>query len=133
MAAVHPLSGLTVVEIGTSVAAPVAGHILADLGALVVKVEAPGSGDDARGWGPPFDQGVAPVFRTLNRNKRSVEVNLKDADARAALRRYILAEADGHGRSHHGAAFRREADGRPAAGGDGQPRGAGNLHGNRGR
>lgn len=94
MAAIHPLSGLTVVEIGTSVAAPVAGHILADLGALVVKVEAPGSGDDARGWGPPFDQGVAPVFRTLNRNKRSVEVNLKDADARAALRRYILAEAD---------------------------------------
>jgi crotonobetainyl-CoA:carnitine CoA-transferase CaiB-like acyl-CoA transferase len=94
MMTANPLSGLTVVEIGTSVAAPVAGHILADLGALVVKVEAPGSGDDARGWGPPFDDGVAPVFRTLNRNKRSVEVNLKDAEACAALRRYILAEAD---------------------------------------
>jgi crotonobetainyl-CoA:carnitine CoA-transferase CaiB-like acyl-CoA transferase len=94
MMTANPLSGLTVVEIGTSVAAPVAGHILADLGALVVKVEAPGSGDDARGWGPPFDDGVAPVFRTLNRNKRSVEVNLKDPDGCAALRRYILAEAD---------------------------------------
>jgi len=94
MTAANPLGGLTVVEIGTSVAAPVAGHILADLGALVVKVEAPESGDDARSWGPPFDDGVAPVFRTLNRNKRSVEVNLKDADACAALRRYILAEAD---------------------------------------
>jgi len=94
MTAANPLGGLTVVEIGTSVAAPVAGHILADLGALVVKVEAPVSGDDARSWGPPFDDGVAPVFRTLNRNKRSVEVNLKDAEACAALRRYILAEAD---------------------------------------
>jgi crotonobetainyl-CoA:carnitine CoA-transferase CaiB-like acyl-CoA transferase len=94
MSAANPLGGLTVVEIGTSVAAPVAGHILADLGALVVKVEAPKSGDDARSWGPPFEDGVAPVFRTLNRNKRSVEVNLKDAEACAALRRYILAEAD---------------------------------------
>jgi crotonobetainyl-CoA:carnitine CoA-transferase CaiB-like acyl-CoA transferase len=89
-----PLAGLTVVEIGTSVAAPVAGHILADLGALVVKVEAPGAGDDARGWGPPFDDGVAPVFRALNRNKRSVVVDLKNESARAALRRYILDQAD---------------------------------------
>jgi crotonobetainyl-CoA:carnitine CoA-transferase CaiB-like acyl-CoA transferase len=49
-----PLSGVTVVELGHSVAAPYAGLILADLGARVIKVENPGGGDYARGWGPPF-------------------------------------------------------------------------------
>jgi len=90
----NPLSGITVVEIGTSVAAPVAGHILADLGATVIKIENPGSGDDARSWGPPFDNGMAPVFRTLNRNKRSVAANLKDPDVREALRVFITEQAD---------------------------------------
>jgi len=94
MTVANPLSGITVVEIGTSVAAPVAGHIFADLGATVIKIENPGTGDDARGWGPPFDDGVAPVFRTLNRNKRSVTANLKDPAQAAALRDFIRREAD---------------------------------------
>ena len=50
----QPLSGITVVELGHSVAAPFGGQTLADLGARVVKVENPDGGDDARHWGPPF-------------------------------------------------------------------------------
>jgi crotonobetainyl-CoA:carnitine CoA-transferase CaiB-like acyl-CoA transferase len=89
-----PLSGLTVVEIGTSVAGPFAGQILADLGAEVVKVENPKGGDDARNWGPPFVRGAAPIFNAINRNKRSAAIDLKDEAQRAALRRFILEEAD---------------------------------------
>ncbi|HWL47630.1 MAG TPA: CoA transferase [Sphingomonadaceae bacterium] len=89
------LAGITAVEIGTSVAAPVAGHILADLGATLIKIERPGTGDDARGWGPPFDEdGTSPVFQALNRNKRSVTVDFRDDEAVARLRAFILAEAD---------------------------------------
>ena len=89
-----PLSGLVVVEIGTSVAAPFAGQILADLGADVVKIENPQGGDDARNWGPPFVRGAAPIFNAINRNKRSAAIDLKDDAQRAALRRFILDEAD---------------------------------------
>ena len=93
-AAALPLTGLVAVEIGTSVAAPFAGQILADLGAEVVKIENPQGGDDARNWGPPFVRGAAPIFNAVNRNKRSAAVDLKDEAQRAALRRFILDEAD---------------------------------------
>ena len=93
-AAALPLTGLVAVEIGTSVAAPFAGQILADLGAEVVKIENPHGGDDARNWGPPFVRGAAPIFNAVNRNKRSAAVDLKDEAQRAALRRFILDEAD---------------------------------------
>ncbi len=84
-AAVLPLTGLLAVEIGTSVAGPFAGQILADLGAEVVKIENPQGGDDARNWGPPFVRGAAPIFNAVNRNKRSAAVDLKDeAAARGA-------------------------------------------------
>ena len=75
-----PLSGLVAIEIGSSVAAPFAGQILADLGARVIKVEQPGSGDDARTWGPPFWHGASATFQTLNRNKLSVTVDFKDVN-----------------------------------------------------
>ena len=94
MPAALALSGLLVVEIGTSVAGPFAGQILADLGAEVVKVENPQGGDDARNWGPPFVRGAAPIFNAVNRNKRSAAIDLKDEAQRAALRRFILDEAD---------------------------------------
>lgn len=93
MAAEAPLSGITVIELGHSVAAPFAGEILGDLGAAVVKVEKR-DGDDARKWGPPFWHGVSAIFQSLNRNKCSVAVNLRDAEDRAALRRLILERAD---------------------------------------
>src|SRR5262245_19918349 len=94
MTAALPLSGLTVVEIGTSVAGPFAGQILADLGAQVFKIENPHSGDDARNWGPPFVRGASPIFNAINRNKRSAAIDLKDDAQRAALRRFIVEEAD---------------------------------------
>ena len=75
-----PLAGLTVVELGHSVAAPYAGLVLAELGAEIVKVERPGAGDDARGWGPPFVDGSGTMFGAFNRHKRSVEIDLKTAE-----------------------------------------------------
>ena len=92
--AAQPLAGLVVVELGTSVAAPTATMILAELGAQVFKVENPRGGDDARAWGPPFFNGDGMNFVALNRNKRSVAIDLKNEAERAALRRFILARAD---------------------------------------
>jgi len=76
------------------VAAPTAAQIFAELGAEVFKVERPEHGDDARAWGPPFVDGVAAMFIAINRNKRSVAIDLKDKSQCAALRRFILARAD---------------------------------------
>src|SRR5437763_6540130 len=93
MTAALPLTGLTAVEIGTSVAGPFAGQILADLGARVVKIENPMGGDDARNWGPPFVRGASPIFNAVNRNKCSAAIDLKDEPQRAALRRFIVDQA----------------------------------------
>jgi crotonobetainyl-CoA:carnitine CoA-transferase CaiB-like acyl-CoA transferase len=87
-----PLAGIKVVEIGQNLAGPYAGEVLATLGADVVKVERP-EGDDARGWGPPFWRGTSAIFHTINRNKRSIALDLKDPSAVAWLKDY-LAEAD---------------------------------------
>jgi crotonobetainyl-CoA:carnitine CoA-transferase CaiB-like acyl-CoA transferase len=94
MQAALPLSGLLAVELGTSVAGPFAGQVLADLGVEVIKIENPQGGDDARNWGPPFVRGAAPIFNAVNRNKRSAAIDLKSEAERAALRRFILDEAD---------------------------------------
>lgn len=71
------LSGVRVVELGQILAAPFAAEILGDLGADVIKVEKPNGGDDARGWGPPYWEGDAALFHQMNRNKRSVILDLK--------------------------------------------------------
>jgi crotonobetainyl-CoA:carnitine CoA-transferase CaiB-like acyl-CoA transferase len=89
-----PLKGITVVELGHSVAAPYAGLILADLGARVIKVENPKSGDYARGWGPPFWKGTASAFHSLNRGQEDVTVDFADADECQELMSLILGEAD---------------------------------------
>ncbi len=94
MAHQAPLAGIVVIEIGTSVAAPYAGLVLADLGARVIKVERPGTGDHARGWGPPFWRDDAAVFHALNRGKESLTVDLADPDELAGLQSLILAQAD---------------------------------------
>jgi crotonobetainyl-CoA:carnitine CoA-transferase CaiB-like acyl-CoA transferase len=65
--------------------------VLADLGADVVKIERPGSGDDTRGWGPPFVGEDAAYFLSLNRNKRSVALDLATAEGSEAARRIALA------------------------------------------
>jgi crotonobetainyl-CoA:carnitine CoA-transferase CaiB-like acyl-CoA transferase len=89
-----PLTGITIVELGTSVAGPFGAQILGDLGATVLKVENPETGDDARGWGPPFWHGAAATFQGLNRNKRSIAVDLKDAEQCKKLREFIISHAD---------------------------------------
>ena len=94
MIAAHaPLTGLTVIEIGQNIAAPVATQILGDLGARVIKLEKL-EGDDARTWGPPFWEGAAAMFQAVNRNKASIAVNFRDPEQVEAVRQLILTEAD---------------------------------------
>jgi crotonobetainyl-CoA:carnitine CoA-transferase CaiB-like acyl-CoA transferase len=87
-----PLIGIQVVELGQNLAGPYAAEVLAHLGADVVKIERP-EGDDARGWGPPFWKGVSPGFLAVNANKRSITVDLKDAQQVARLMT-LIGEAD---------------------------------------
>ena len=89
-----PLNGITVVEFCHSVAGPYAGSILADLGADVIKVEAPGKGDYARDWGPPFAHGTSTLFHVLNHNKRAMALDLRDTVTLARLKDFILQHAD---------------------------------------
>ncbi|MDZ4270738.1 MAG: CoA transferase, partial [Mycobacterium sp.] len=73
------LDGIVVVDFSRVLAGPYATMMLGDFGADVVKVERPGSGDDTRHWGPPHDSdGVATYFNSVNRNKRSVALDLGD-------------------------------------------------------
>lgn len=94
MASEGLLSGLTVVELGHSVAAPFGGQTLAVLGARVIKVENPTNGDDARTWGPPFWEGASSCFQSLNREKLSITVDFKDDQQLAELKTLIFSEAD---------------------------------------
>src|SRR5579875_1826818 len=89
----RPLTGLIAVEIGHSVAAPYAGLILAELGAEVVKVERPDSGDPARDW-PPYHDGSTTTFNSLNRSKQAVAVDFNQPDQLARLKGFILERAD---------------------------------------
>jgi crotonobetainyl-CoA:carnitine CoA-transferase CaiB-like acyl-CoA transferase len=87
------LDGVRVLDLTTSVAGPVASMLLADFGAEVAKIERPGAGDDARGWGPPFLDGESLWFLAVNRNKRSVTLDLT-APAGHALLYELAAQAD---------------------------------------
>jgi crotonobetainyl-CoA:carnitine CoA-transferase CaiB-like acyl-CoA transferase len=78
--------GLRVVELTTTIAGPYSAMILADLGADVIKVERPGGGDDARAM-PPHRGADSAVFHAVNRNKRSLVLDLKDAEGRDAFLR----------------------------------------------
>jgi crotonobetainyl-CoA:carnitine CoA-transferase CaiB-like acyl-CoA transferase len=89
-----PVAGLVVVELGHSIAAPYAGLVLAGLGAEVIKVERAGIGDPVRDWGPPYSGETAAVFEAYNRGKAGIEVDLRDPDQVAALRRLIVERAD---------------------------------------
>lgn len=84
-----PLHDLTVVDMTTSYAGPTAAMYLADLGARVIKIERPGSGDDTRGWGPPFVDGDSAWFASANRNKRSLVLDLRSGTGRDVLLRLI--------------------------------------------
>ncbi|HEX5476354.1 MAG TPA: CoA transferase [Burkholderiales bacterium] len=84
-----PLSGIRVVEFCQVAAGPFCGMLLADMGADVIKVESPDGGDGLRQW-PPFTGGFSENFASINRNKRSVALNLKDEAQREAARRLAL-------------------------------------------
>ena len=87
-----PLAGMKVIELAHIMAGPVCGLMLADMGADVIKVEKP-DGDDSRRFLPPSIQGESAAYMMMNRNKRGVALNLKDAQAVAVLHR-LLEEAD---------------------------------------
>lgn len=82
-----PLDGLLVADFSRVLAGPFAAMTLGDLGAEVVKVERPGTGDDTRGWGPPWREDDSTYFLGLNRNKRSVALDLADPGDRDLARR----------------------------------------------
>ena len=87
------LVGIRVVEISTSVAGPLVGQILGDLGAEVIKVERVQVGDDTRNWAPPTWNDLSVIFLGLNRNKKSLELDYKDQRGREVLER-LIASAD---------------------------------------
>jgi len=81
-----PLSGLRVLDLSRVLAGPFCTMMLGDLGAEVIKVEKPGTGDDTREWGPPFAGGESAYYLSVNRNKKSVTVNFKSEAGRRIVR-----------------------------------------------
>ncbi len=91
--ATGPLTGTVVVDLSRALAGPHATMMLGDMGARVIKVESPGVGDESRHWGPPFvgpdDDPVSTYFLSANRNKESVQLDLKSNEGRRGLERLI--------------------------------------------
>ncbi len=87
------LRGVTVLDLSRNLAGPYCTMLLGDLGADVIKVETPGSGDDTRGWRPPEWNGHSATFLACNRNKRSITIDL-DAEAGQQLVRRLAARSD---------------------------------------
>ena len=85
----RPLAGMQVVDVTTSIAGPYCAEILGALGADVVKVERPDTGDDGRAWGPPFWHGESAMFLAVNAGKRSLAVSLADDRGREAVLRLV--------------------------------------------
>ena len=88
-----PLGGVRVLDLSRILAGPLATMVLADLGADVIKVERPGPGDDTRRWGPPFVGDDAAYFLSLNRNKRSIALDLQTPEGTDVVRR-LAARSD---------------------------------------
>ena len=83
----QPLDGLIVADFARILAGPLVTQNLADLGARVIKVERPGTGDDTRSWGPPFRGDLATYFTAVNRGKESIALDFKDPDDLEVARR----------------------------------------------
>src|SRR5580700_7437804 len=88
-----PLADLVVIELGTLIAGPFCGQILADFGAEVIKLEDPASGDPMRQWGRSLPKGLSPWWPVLGRNKKSVTLNLRTTEGQA-IARELIAGAD---------------------------------------
>lgn len=85
-----PLEGIKILELSRTLAGPYCSMMLADMGADVVKVEQPGSGDETRGFIPPTMEGESCYFLSLNKNKRSMTLNLKTEEGREIVKRLVL-------------------------------------------
>ena len=93
------LDGVVVADFSRVLAGPYATMLLGDLGAEVVKVERPGSGDDTRHWGPPYAaDGTATYFTGVNRNKRTLQLDLTTPDGLADARALVASGAVIRGR-----------------------------------
>ncbi|XP_017678787.1 PREDICTED: succinate--hydroxymethylglutarate CoA-transferase isoform X2 [Lepidothrix coronata] len=90
---VKPLDGVKILDLTRVLAGPFATMNLGDLGAEVIKVERPGAGDDTRAWGPPFAGTESVYFLSVNRNKKSIAINMKDSKG-AKLIRELAAASD---------------------------------------
>src|SRR5690606_32587079 len=84
-----PLEGIRVVDVSRVLAGPYCTMILGDLGAEVIKVEAPGGSDDTRKWGPPFQKGVSAYYLSANRNKKSITVDLKTEEGITVIKKLV--------------------------------------------
>ncbi len=84
-----PLEGIRVVDLTRILAGPYCTMMLGDMGAEIIKIENPDGGDDTRSWGPPFLNGVSTYFISINRNKKSLTLNLKDERGKELLRDLI--------------------------------------------
>jgi len=87
------LDGIRVIEMTEALAGPYCAMLLGDLGADVIKVERPGTGDQARGWGPPFVGEMSAYFLSTNRNKRSIALDYDRPNGLEALHK-LIATAD---------------------------------------
>ena len=94
LAAGDHVDGVLVADFSRVLAGPLATITLADLGATVIKVERPGSGDDTRAWGPPRTTHASSYFECVNRSKRSVVLDLADPDDRAKAQELAAEIAD---------------------------------------
>jgi crotonobetainyl-CoA:carnitine CoA-transferase CaiB-like acyl-CoA transferase len=88
-----PITGLRVLDLSRALAGPFCSMMLGDMGADIIKVEQPGVGDNSRAWGPPFQGGESSYFLSVNRNKRSIGLNLRDPQGAEVLRR-LVAQSD---------------------------------------
>src|SRR5712672_284813 len=84
-----PLAGTRVVDLTRILAGPLCTMMLGDMGAEIIKVEPPGGGDDTRAWGPPFVNGEAAYFLGVNRNKRSLTLNMAAPAGQAVLQELV--------------------------------------------
>jgi formyl-CoA transferase/CoA:oxalate CoA-transferase len=87
---VRPLEGITVLDLSRALAGPYCTMMLADMGAEIIKVEMPGRGDDSRSWGPPFVEGESAYFMSVNRNKKSITLNLKSEKSGEIIEKLII-------------------------------------------
>jgi len=83
------LEGIKVLDLSRALAGPYCTMMLADMGAEVIKLEMPGRGDDSRSWGPPFVEGESAYFMSINRNKKSITLNMKSEKSTGIIHRLI--------------------------------------------